>query len=337
MVDLSRRQVLQAGAAGASALMLRGGWPGAAAAEQPLPGPGAGDLKLWYDKPAGTTWLRALPVGNGRLGAMVFGNVEAETLQLNEDTVWAGGPYDSANPAGAAALGEIRRLVFENRWAEAQRLVDQAMLGRPVGQLAYQPVGNLRLAFPGLGAASEYRRELDLDTAAASVEFVAGGTRYRREVIASAVDQVIARAAHRDKPGALTFTAKFDSPQRTTTASSDADDDRARRRLGRHGGREGLGAVPGAGPRDRRGRDRLERRRHAVRHGCRRRHAADLDRLELRRLPEHGRRLPGHRLEHVRRRRAQAATTRSGRGTSRTTSGCSAGPRSTSAARRPPS
>ena len=128
MVDLSRRQVLQAGAAGAGALMLRGGWPGSAAAEQPLPGPGAGDLKLWYDEPAGTTWLRALPVGNGRLGAMVFGNVEAETLQLNEDTVWAGGPYDSANPAGAAALGEIRRRVFETRWAEAQRLVDQACL-----------------------------------------------------------------------------------------------------------------------------------------------------------------------------------------------------------------
>ena len=222
MVDLSRRQVFQAGAAGAGALMLRGGWPGGAAAEQPLPGPGTGELKLWYDEPAGTTWLRALPVGNGRLGAMVFGNVEAETLQLNEDTVWAGGPYDSANPGGAAALGEIRRLVFENRWAEAQRLVDQAMLGRPVGQLAYQPVGNLRLSFPGLGAASEYRRELDLDTAVASVEFVAGDTRFRREVIASAVDQVIALRLTASRPGAISFTAKFDSPQRTTTASSDA-------------------------------------------------------------------------------------------------------------------
>jgi alpha-L-fucosidase 2 len=202
--------------------MLRGGWPGVAAAEQPLPGPGSGDLKLWYDEPAGSTWLRALPVGNGRLGAMVFGNVEAETLQLNEDTVWAGGPYDSANPGGAAALAEIRRLVFENRWAEAQRLVDQAMLGRPVGQLAYQPVGNLRLAFPGLGAATEYRRELDLDTATATVEFVAGETRYRREVIASAVDQVIALRLTASRPGAISFTAKFDSPQRTTTASTDA-------------------------------------------------------------------------------------------------------------------
>ncbi|MBE2320921.1 glycoside hydrolase N-terminal domain-containing protein [Solirubrobacter sp. CPCC 204708] len=223
MVDLSRRQVFKAGAAGAGAgaLMLRGGWPGSVQAHGPLPAASTGDLKLWYDEPAGSTWLRALPVGNGRLGAMVFGNVEAETLQLNEDTVWAGGPYDSANPAGAQALAEIRRLVFENRWADAQRLVDQAMLGKPVGQLAYQPVGNLRLAFGALGAVSEYRRELDLDTATSTVEFVAGGTRFRREVTASAVDQVIAVRLTADRAGAITFSASFDSPQRTTTSSPD--------------------------------------------------------------------------------------------------------------------
>ena len=148
MVDLSRRQVLQAGAAGASALMLRGGWPGAAAADQPLAGPGTGDLKLWYDEPAGTTWLRALPVGNGRLGAMVFGNVEAETLQLNEDTVWAGGPYDSANPGGAAAL--VRSAGWCSRTAGRRRSAWSTSHARTAGgQLAYQPVGNLRLAFPG--------------------------------------------------------------------------------------------------------------------------------------------------------------------------------------------
>jgi alpha-L-fucosidase 2 len=220
MVDLSRRQVLQVGAAGAGALLFGGGWSRAAAAGEPIAGPGPGDLKLWYDAPAGNTWLRALPVGNGRLGAMVYGNVETERLQLNEDTVWAGGPYDSANPAGAQALPEIRRLVFEDRWAEAQALVDQAMLGRPVGQLAYQPVGNLRLAFTGLTGATEYRRELDVDTATSSVEFLAGGTRYRREVIASAPDQVIAMRLTADRPGAISFTATFDTPQRTTTTSS---------------------------------------------------------------------------------------------------------------------
>src|SRR5919197_3128324 len=99
VVDLSRRQLLKAGAAGAGALMLGRLWPGAAASGQPLGDPSTGDLRLWYDEPAGTDWLRALPIGNGRLGAMVFGNVETETLQLNEDTVWAGGPYDSSNPA----------------------------------------------------------------------------------------------------------------------------------------------------------------------------------------------------------------------------------------------
>jgi hypothetical protein len=103
VVDLSRRQVLKAGAAGAEALVFRGTFPGAAASGQPLAGPSTGDLRLWYDEPAGSDWLRGLRVGNGRLGAMVFGNVDTERFQLNEDTVWAGGPYDSSNPAGATA------------------------------------------------------------------------------------------------------------------------------------------------------------------------------------------------------------------------------------------
>src|SRR5690606_32629459 len=107
----------------------------------------AGDLALRYDEGAGTDWLRALPVGNGRLGAMVFGNVDTERLQLNEDTVWAGGPYDQSNPRGAAALGQIRQLVFQNQWSQAQTMIDQNMLGNPAGQLAYQTVGDLRLGF----------------------------------------------------------------------------------------------------------------------------------------------------------------------------------------------
>ena len=128
----------------------------------------ANDLALWYDEPAGTDWLRALPIGNGRLGAMVFGNVDTERLQLNEDTVWAGGPYDSSNTRGAAALAEIRRLVFADQWTQAQDLINQTMLGNPVGQLAYQPVGNLRLAFGSASGASQYSRTLDLTTATVS-------------------------------------------------------------------------------------------------------------------------------------------------------------------------
>jgi hypothetical protein len=125
----------------------------------------AGDLALWYDQPAGSTWLRALPVGNGRLGAMVFGNTDTERLQLNEDTLWAGGPHDYSNTRGAGSLAEIRRLVFASQWMQAQDLVNQTMLGNPAGELAYQPAGDLRLTLPGAGGVSGYQRWLDLTTA----------------------------------------------------------------------------------------------------------------------------------------------------------------------------
>src|SRR5215218_10020431 len=138
MTDMTRRKLLAAGVAGAGAALLPTGWTAAAQAGVVPPACvlAAGDLALWYDEAAGTDWLRALPVGNGRLGAMVFGNVDTERLQLNEDTVWAGGPYDSANTRGAAALAEIRRLVFADQWTQAQNLINQTMMGNPGGQLA---------------------------------------------------------------------------------------------------------------------------------------------------------------------------------------------------------
>ncbi|WP_431918322.1 glycosyl hydrolase family 95 catalytic domain-containing protein [Nonomuraea jabiensis] len=181
----------------------------------------ANDLALWYDESAGTEWLRALPIGNGRLGAMVFGNVDTERLQLNEDTIWAGGPYDQSNPKGAAALGQIRQLVFQNQWSQAQTLVDQNMLGNPSAQLAYQPVGDLRLTFGSAAGVSEYNRFLDLTTATTTVTYLQNGVRYRREVLASAPDQVIAIRLTADKPGSITFSATFASPQRTTRSSPD--------------------------------------------------------------------------------------------------------------------
>lgn len=144
------------------------------------------DLALWYDEPAGSDWLRALPVGAGRLGAMVFGNVGTERLQLNEDTLWAGGPCDPANPGGADALPQIRQLVFDGQWEQAQSLIDRTMLGRPAGELAYQPVGDLTLTLPGSGATSGYRRWLDLTTATTAVTYVVNGVRFHRQVIASA-------------------------------------------------------------------------------------------------------------------------------------------------------
>ncbi|GAB2944977.1 glycoside hydrolase N-terminal domain-containing protein [Nonomuraea fastidiosa] len=182
----------------------------------------AHDLALWYDESAGTDWLRALPIGNGRLGAMVFGNTDTERLQLNEDTVWAGGPYDQSNPRGAQELDRIRQLVFQDKWSEAQALIDQAMLGAPAGQLAYQTVGDLRLTFPGGAAVAEYHRYLDLTTAITGVSYRRNGVRYRREVFASAPDQVIAVRLTADTPGSITFSATFASPQRTTLTSPDA-------------------------------------------------------------------------------------------------------------------
>ncbi|MEH1124061.1 glycosyl hydrolase family 95 catalytic domain-containing protein [Micromonospora sp. CPCC 206061] len=224
MSEVTRRNLLQAGAVGAGAALLPAGWTAAAKAGAVAPPQvlAANDLALWYDEPAGTDWLRALPIGNGRLGAMVFGNVDTERLQLNEDTVWAGGPHDSSNPAGVANIGEIRRRVFADQWTQAQDLINQTMLSRPVGQLAYQPVGNLRLVFGSASGASQYNRTLDLTTATATVTYVLNGVRYQREVFASAPDQVIAVRLTADRAGSITFNATFDSPQRTTVSSPDA-------------------------------------------------------------------------------------------------------------------
>src|SRR4051812_11072097 len=166
MHEVSRRRLLIGGAAGAGAVLASTALaePASATAKDV---PAAGDLALWYDSGAGEEWLRALPIGNGRLGAMVFGNVGSERLALNEDTVWAGGPYDSDNRLGAAALPEIRRLIFADQWLEAQTLINQTMLGKPVGQMAYQPVGDLRLSFDHGTEATEFHRQLDLTTATA--------------------------------------------------------------------------------------------------------------------------------------------------------------------------
>ncbi|GGM81927.1 glycoside hydrolase N-terminal domain-containing protein [Dactylosporangium sucinum] len=223
MAEVTRRQVLKAGAAGAGAAVAPLVWDASpASAAAPPEVRAAGDLALWYEQSAGTDWLRALPIGNGRLGAMVFGNTDVERIQLNEDTIWAGGPYDQSNPRGAAALAQIRQLVFANQWSQAQSLVDQNLLGIPSAQLAYQIMGNLRLTFAGgTAGVSEYSRFLDLTTAVAGVSYLQNGTRFRREVLASAPDQVIAVRLTADRSGAITFSARFDSPQRTTVSSPD--------------------------------------------------------------------------------------------------------------------
>ncbi|RKN40408.1 glycosyl hydrolase family 95 catalytic domain-containing protein [Streptomyces hoynatensis] len=179
------------------------------------------DLRLWYDAPA-AEWLEAIPIGNGRLGAMVYGGVESEELQLNEDTVWAGGPYDPANPEGLAALPEIRRRVFDGEWIGAQDLIAEKFEATPVRQLPYQPVGSLKLAFPAGGAATDYRRELDLTTAVTTVRYTRDGVTHTREVFASAADQAIVLRLTADRPGSVAFSATFETPQAGSLSSPDA-------------------------------------------------------------------------------------------------------------------
>ncbi|WP_346069827.1 glycoside hydrolase family 95 protein [Streptomyces cheonanensis] len=179
---------------------------------------------LWYPRPA-AAWLQALPVGNGRLGAMVYGGIDSEELQLSQDTVWAGGPHRYDNPRAAAALPRARELVFAGEREAAHRLLESDVMGVPVQQMPYQTVGSLRLAFNapggGSGEATGYRRELDLARAVHTVEFVREGIRHRREVFASAADQVIVVRLSADAPGAVGFTASFDTPMAATALSPD--------------------------------------------------------------------------------------------------------------------
>lgn len=147
---------------------------------------------LWYKQPA-KKWEEALPLGNGRMGAMVFGGIRRERLQLNEDTLWAGYPVQEDHPGAAASLPEARRLLAEGKYAEAQQLIERSMLGMPgQGVQPYQPLGDLMLEFAGEPDERDYTRSLDLDTAVARTEFGAEGRRQSRTAFISAADQVMA-------------------------------------------------------------------------------------------------------------------------------------------------
>ena len=184
--------------------------------------PPAEPLSLWYRRPA-RQWVEALPVGNGRLGAMIFGGIVNERLQLNEDTLYGGGPYDPNNPESLAALPEVRRLVFEGRYSDAHKLISEKMMARPLRQMPYQTAGDFLLTFPEAKLIGNYRRELNINTAVARVSYTVGGVQFSREIFSSPVDQVIAIRLTANKPGQINFTTGMRTPQNASVRAEGKD------------------------------------------------------------------------------------------------------------------
>ncbi|MDR1601651.1 MAG: glycoside hydrolase family 95 protein, partial [Tannerella sp.] len=174
-------------------------------------------LKLWYDTPA-EKWAEALPIGNGRLGAMVFGTPGTERIQLNEETVWAGQPNSNANPDAQAALPEIRRLIFAGKYREAENLANAKVVSNTNHGMSYQPVGDLNLSFPGHETVESYYRELDISSAVTTTRYTVDGVEYVRETFASFPDQVIAVRLTASEKGKINFSARLTSPQKSETS-----------------------------------------------------------------------------------------------------------------------
>lgn len=182
-------------------------------------------LKLWYKQPSGNTWENALPIGNGRLGAMVYGNVEQEIIQLNEHTVWSGSPNRNDNPAALDSLDVIRRLIFEGQHKEAERLANRIIITKKSHGQMFQPVGNLHLTFEGQDNFTNYHRELDIEKAVAKTTYQVGNVTYTREAFASFPDRVVVMRLTANQPGSLSFTAHYSSPQQKKTVATTSTKD----------------------------------------------------------------------------------------------------------------
>jgi alpha-L-fucosidase 2 len=187
----------------------------------------AGPLVLWYTQPA-AQWVEALPIGNGRCGAMVFGGTAEARYQFNDDTLFTGRPHDYAHPGAVKFLPELRRLLFAGQQNEAHALGNREFMSINTRgdnrQEAYQPFGDLTLNFPGHETVADYRRELDIDQAVASVRYTVGDVTFRREAFASYPDNVIVVRLEADRPGQITCTASLSSPHAGAAVQAPGDD-----------------------------------------------------------------------------------------------------------------
>ncbi|SHH54404.1 alpha-L-fucosidase 2 [Chryseolinea serpens] len=170
-------------------------------------------LRLWYNKPAGDTWENALPIGNGRLGAMVYGNVGKETIQLNEHTVWSGSPNRNDNPGALASLPQIRQLIFDGKQKEAEKLADQFIISKKSHGQMFEPVGNLHLTFEGHADYSDYYRELDIERAVSTTRYQVGEVTYTRETFASHADPVVVMRLTASQSKRISFVATLSTLQ----------------------------------------------------------------------------------------------------------------------------
>ena len=170
------------------------------------------DLKLWYDEPSGAIWENALPMGNGRLGAMVYGNVNTEIFQLNEHTVWSGSPNRNDNPNALEALPKVRELIFNGKYKAAEQLANDKIITKKSHGQMFQPVGNLELYFPGHTEYKDYYRELDISNAVSKTSYKVNGTTYTREAFVSLTDRLLVIRLTANQPGKINFMANLTTP-----------------------------------------------------------------------------------------------------------------------------
>ncbi|NLO02104.1 MAG: glycoside hydrolase family 95 protein, partial [Bacteroidales bacterium] len=178
------------------------------------------DLLLWYDEPA-EVWEEALPVGNGRMGAMVFGGIQSERIQLNEESVWTGGPVERANTEALGNLDKVRQLLFEGKFTEGEKLAQEKIMGKRLekGEHTYQTLGDLFIDFEGIDNITGYKRSLDLRSAITWTEFEADGVTCVREVFASAPDNLIVIKLSASNGGKMNFSVRLERPGDAETVS----------------------------------------------------------------------------------------------------------------------